>query len=284
MKTFYTIIKIAPNTLAGDALSIGLLLHNGDKYWLQFSEERKSVAKKLLDSKAEIVDFVVKQLKDKVAEMNNSLAAAAVSLFSAEGILNAEKLQHISNYSNGVVRFSEPAFLNDQINDGKFQQLFSLLIDKQQVKIKQVTDDQDLMFKEKIRVNLIEKVEGKVHTNLELTPENLVGLYCNFNIDCIGLNGAFIAAKAIPFHKKYETIDKELSHYMAVISILKLSYKRNNTDDHFYIIADEPTEISSKEHRTWESLKSNPAIKMIFSEEVATIAGEIEEKGAGIFL
>ena len=61
MKTFYTIIKIAPNTLAGDTLSIGLLLHNGDKYWLQFSEEKKAVAKKLLDSKAEIVDFVVKQ-------------------------------------------------------------------------------------------------------------------------------------------------------------------------------------------------------------------------------
>ena len=183
--------------------------------------------------------------------MNNSLAAAAVSLFSAEGILNAEKLLHISNYSNGVVRFSEPAFLNDQVDDGKFQQLFQLLIDKQQVKIKQATDDQELIFKEKIRINLIEKVQGKVHTNLELTPENLAGLYCNFNIDCIGLNGAFIAAKAIPFH--------------------------------FYIIADEPTEISSKEHRTWESLKRNPAIKMLLSEEVATIAGEIEAKGAGLF-
>ena len=71
---------------------------------------------------------------------------------------------------------------------------------------------------------------------------------------------------------------------MTVISILKLSFKRTNTEDHFYIIADEPTEISSKEHRTWESLKRNPAIKMLLSEEVATIAGEIEAKGAGLFL
>ena len=47
MQTFYTIIKIAPNTMTNDSLSIGLLACDGNKYWLQFSEERKNASKRL---------------------------------------------------------------------------------------------------------------------------------------------------------------------------------------------------------------------------------------------
>ena len=128
MKTFYTIIKIAPNTMAGDTLSIGLLLYNGNKFWLQFSDERKSVAKKLLDTNADIVDFASKQLHNKVDEMNKSIIEAYNSFFEANDILGIPEFKHISNYSNGVLRFSEPAFLNDTVTDEKFQKLFSLLV------------------------------------------------------------------------------------------------------------------------------------------------------------
>ena len=284
MKTFYTIIKIAPNTLAGDTLSIGLLLYNGDKFWLQFSEERKSVAKKLLDNKADIVDFVAKQLQNKIDEMNRSIANAYSSFFEADNILGVPDFRHISNYSNGVVRFSEPAFLNDSVTDEKFQKLFSLLIDKVEIKIEKKQDLLDDSFKQTIQTKLISRVEYRVHTNLELNPSNVNGLYYNFSIDCIGLNGAFIAAKSIPFHKRYETIDKELGHYFALMSVLKLTYKRAHTDDHFYIIANEPSDVNSKEHKVWERLKQNPAVQMIYAEQSELIAEEIEEKNAGKFL
>ena len=48
METFYTIIKIAPNPISGDNLSIGLLLRNSERFWLHFSDEKKAVAKRLL--------------------------------------------------------------------------------------------------------------------------------------------------------------------------------------------------------------------------------------------
>ena len=102
--------------MAGDTLSIGLLLYNGKKFWLQFSDERKSVAKKLLDTNADIVDFASKQLQNKVDEMNKNIQDAHKGLFEAENILNIPEFKHISNYSNGILRFSEPAFLTDQAN------------------------------------------------------------------------------------------------------------------------------------------------------------------------
>jgi len=265
-------------------LSIGLLLYNGEKFWLQFSEERKSVAKKLLDTNADIVDFTVKQLQNKIDEMNKSISDAYGGFFEADNLLGIPEFKHISNYSNGVIRFSEPAFLNDTVTDEKFQKLFSLLIDKLETKTEKQQDSKDANFKQKIQNKLIKRVESKVHTNLELNPANVHGLYYNFNIDCIGLNGAFIAAKSIPFHKKYDTIDKELGHYFALMSILKLTYQRKSEDDHFYVIADEPSEVNSKEHKTWESLKQNPAVKLMYTEQSELIALEIEEKNAGKFL
>jgi hypothetical protein len=284
MKTFYTIIKIAPNTLAGDTLAIGLLLYNGNKFWLQFSDERKSVAKKLLDTNADIVDFTSKQLQNKVDEMNKSINEAYNSFFETNDILGIPEFKHISNYSNGVLRFSEPAFLNDTVTNENFQKLFSLLVDKSSVKAEKIQDTKDADFKQKIQTKLIKRVEHKVHTNLELTPTLVHGLYYNFNIDCIGLNGSFTAAKSIPFHKKFESIDRELGHYFALMSILKLTYERKSEEDNFYIIADEPSEIESKEHRTWENLKQNPAVKLMFTDELEFIADEFEKKNSHKFL
>ena len=68
------------------------------------------------------------------------------------------------------------------------------------------------------------------------------------------------------------------------MSVLKLTYKRERADDHFYIIADEPSDVNSKEHKTWERLKQNPAVQMIYAEQSELIAQEIEEKNAGKFL
>jgi hypothetical protein len=183
------------------------------------------------------------------------------------------------------LQFSEPAFLNDVITDHKFEKLFQLLIDKTHQKVKQeITDQTDFNFHAQINDKLIKRVETKVHTDLELTPEKLPGLYFNFNIDCVGKNGALIGAKAIPFHKKYETIDKELGHYFGLISILQTKYKQATNADTFYVIGNEPSDITSKEHRTWENIKNNPAITLLFSEESDKVAEEIEKRHATEFL
>jgi hypothetical protein len=76
----------------------------------------------------------------------------------------------------------------------------------------------------------------------------------------------FIGAKSIPFHKKYETIDKELSHYFGLISLLNLKYHdRKSRDDNYYVIGDEPGDKNSKEHKIWENIRNNPAVTLIDS-------------------
>ncbi|HLG39543.1 MAG TPA: hypothetical protein VI461_07735 [Chitinophagaceae bacterium] len=286
MKTFYSIIKMAPNSLAGDTLSIGLVLFDGEKFWLHFSDDRKNVVKRLLDLKGDTVEFITKQIQQRIDELNTETKKSKSSLFELENILTSDKFTHISNYSNGVLRFSEPAILNDSIDEAKFMKLFTLLVDKNYLKIKPETDEKEIRFKAVIERKLIKRVANKVHTNLELTPEKLPGLFYNFNIDCIGLNGAFVAAKAISFNRTHETIDKELSHYLTLISVLnKSNYKKKKTgEDNFYVLSDEPSNVQSKEHRIWENLKSNLVANVLFSEEAEKVADKIEEKKASTFL
>lgn len=284
METFYTIIKIAPNPIAGDNLSIGLLLRNSERFWLHFSDEKKNVAKRLLDGKSDFVDYIVKQITQKVDDANRDLTSELPSMLNLKTFLSSERVSHLNVYCNGILRFSEPNFINDVIDESKFEKLFQLLIDKTYQKVKPEVDTKDVTFHNHINDKLIVRVQNKVHTQLDLTPEKLPGLYFNFNIDCLGKNGALIGAKAIPFHKKYETIDKELGHYFGLISILQTTYKQPTNSDKFYIIADEPSDINSKEHRTWENLKHNPSISLLFSEESDKVAEEIESKNAKSFL
>jgi len=282
-ETFYTIIKIAPNPVSGDNLSIGLLLRDGNKFWLHFSDEKKSVAKRLLGSKEDAIDFIVKQIEQKVEEANKYNSQN--SLFDIKDFLTSDGVSHLNVYFNGILRFSEPSFLNDTITDDKFIKLFKLIIDKTYQKEKTQPDIKETEFRNIIETKLIKRVETRVHTNIELTPEKLPGLYYNFNVDCIGLNGAFIGAKAISFHKKYETIDKELSHYFGLISLLNLKYPdRKIKEDKYFVIGDEPIDASSKEHKTWENIRNNPAVTLIHSEQSDLVAEKIEITKAKTFL
>jgi hypothetical protein len=284
MESYYTIIKIAPNNLADDSLSIGLLLHDGNQFWIQFSEEKKSIAKKLLGTNPDAVDYISKQITDKVGEINKELTSKQPSFFNLNSFITGDYFNYLSNYSNGLLRFSNAIFLNDSIDKNKFQNLFKLLIDKNFSEQIHTTDDSDIVFKSTIDNRLINRVSARVHTNITIKMNQYDGLYFNFNIDCIGRNGALIAAKSISFNKKSETIDKELGHYSSIISLLTYNYPPKEGTNRFFIIGDEPSAVSSKEHAIWEQLYKNPTVSLINSEESGTIASVIEEKEATTFL
>lgn len=284
METFYTIIKITPNALAGDTLSIGLLLRDVNKFRVHFSEDRKALARRLLDTRANVVDYMTKQIEQKVSDLNRQLEQQKNDLFTLDSLITSERISHLSDYSNGILRFSEPTFLNDIITDEKFIKLFQLLIDKAYVRPQHEIDTKEIQIRAAIQTKLLDRVKNQVHTNLNLTPDKLPGLHSNFNIECLGLNGALIGAKAIPFHKKFEVIDKELGHYFGLILLLNDSYSKNIKQDAFYIIGEEPLLSNRKEHKTWENIKKNRSVTLIHPEEVDKVAKEIEDKKARTFL
>jgi hypothetical protein len=284
MQTFYTIIKIAPNTMTDDCLSIGLLVCDGSKYWLQFSEERKNSSKRLMDENADAVDFIVKQITLQIQKLNKEIIKSNSELFPLNSLLNSDYFSYLNNYSNGLLRFSKPSFLNDVINEEKFLKLFAILIDKNIEREPKVKDTANDKFYAAINKNLIKKVEKKIHTKVNINSATLPSMYFQYEMDCIGLNGAFVGAKSIPFNKSVPTLDKDISHYIALISLLSTKYNKDVKNNNFFLIANEPSVINSPEHNTWENIINNPLFKVVNSEQVNTIAETVEKTKAKTFL
>jgi len=141
-----------------------------------------------------------------------------------------------------------------------------------------------VVSQEIITKNLIDKVNTKVHTHYKFKPEVFPSIYFPYEMDCIGLNGSLIGAKSLSFNKSLQVIDKNISHYFTLISSLSSKYNKSLKDNNFYLISEEPSEISSKEHKLWESVRYNELISVINPEESNKVADLIIEKNATKFL
>lgn len=296
MKTFYTILKLSPNTMAGDSLSIGLLVCSGNEYWLKISETKKNIVKKLVNNKTKSVDFVLKQLENYLKQLKAT--SQHEQLFPLERFITADYIDYLNIYSNGLLQFSKASVLDDNFDHEKFLKLYSLFIEKEsELKLalnetEKLNDtklslnhyhETDLNINQKVQLNLIQRVENKIHTEITLNHSNLKSLYFNINVDCIGLNGSFVGAKTLSLENKVQTLEKNVSYYITLIAFLSQQYKKDLDKNNFFLITDEP-ERKTLEHKFWEEMKNVPSFKMIPSDEAEKVAEVVEETGATKFL
>lgn len=295
MKTFYTILKLSPNTMAGDSLSIGLLVCRENEYWLKISETKKKIVKKLITNKTKSIDFALKQLENYLAELK--ITCNNEQLFPLEKFITADYVDYLNIYSNGVLQFSKASMLDDNFSDEKFEKLYSLLVEKEP-EIRELTvleglnninldiyyhQDWDSTVIRKVQQNLIQRVENKIHTEITLNHSNLKSLYFNINLDCIGLNGSFVGSKTLSLENTVQTLEKNVSHYITLIAFLSQEYKKDLNTNNFFLIADEP-ERKTHEHKFWKEMKDVPSFEMISSDEVEKVAEVVERTGATKFL
>ena len=128
METFYTIIKIAPNTVVGDSISIGLLACQSNKYIIRFSERKKNISKNLLHANPESIDFIINKITQHINKQNSTNSNGVIEMRNTK-IINPSYFDYLNSYCTGLLQFSKPSFLNDTLSAEKFEKLFSLLID-----------------------------------------------------------------------------------------------------------------------------------------------------------
>lgn len=66
--------------------------------------------------KMDVVDFLVKQVEHKIKEINKDLKKHKNELFSIPTLINSDYFSYLHNYSNGILQFSKPAMLDDEVN------------------------------------------------------------------------------------------------------------------------------------------------------------------------
>jgi hypothetical protein len=282
MNSFYNIVKIARGQTSHDSIAIGLIAFSDDRYEILFSDRKIKIARTLLGDDSDLIEFFETQLINWIDSLNKSLGTSE-SLIFPEKTIGADYFDYLSRYSNNLIQFSKPFLLGKKINSSDFKELFSLLIDNEnQIHPEKNVNYED--FTERIRTKLIEEVKDKVHVYAKLTEKEIPSLYFPFEMDCIGMNGVITAAKSIDFNLTEYSIDRNLSHYFQVSSLIVRSYGKAKVDNNLFLIADEPKAITSKEHQIWEKLKKQQQFVLINSEESGLVTSKINETKAHKFL
>jgi len=282
MKTYYSIIKVVPNSLVGDAISIGMILSDDNSFFIRFSNSKIRIAKTLLGDKKKLLDFFISKIEESFTKIN--ITDKEMNLFHFPDKINSQYLSYLHKYNNNVIQYDEPKYIAESNTSNTFDALFSLMIENENLYKEKSISVQSVKTLENINKKLIERVKHKVHTNIKFTDKIIPSLYFNYEMDCIGLNGVFTAAKSINFNQSELTIQKEVSNYYAISSMLENLKGKYGKENNFYLISDEPDNIGSKEHMLWEKLRKGIKFKLIYSEEADIVAEKIEETNAGMFL
>ena len=280
MNTYYSIIKIVTNSLVDDAISVGLVLSNDNKFLIRFSERKLKIAKHLIKVSSKNLDYFITQIQAQIQPKGTN-----IDLFSSPFTINSNYFSYLNKYSNNLIQYSKPNFIKSNTDELVFGKLFNLYIDEE-FSGKKIEKKEDPFIKvlDVVEKKLISKVSGKIHTNIKFTDKILPSLYFNYEMDCIGLNSVFTGAKSIDFNHSEQTIQKELSHYFALTGILENSHNRYGKENNFYVIAQEPESISSKEHQIWEHVHKLQKFKLIHPEESNLVAKKVEETQASMFI
>ncbi len=281
MKKFYSILKISPSIALGDSIAIGIILFNENSFNTYFSSEKIRAVKKIINNESIDIEQIINQIEHKLNDLNTNQKDLRL-FYKFENLTNINYFEYLGVYSNGLLQFSKPYLLNDSLDIDFTKLVESLFKEKINDTIANSIIQDD--YSEMVQTKLISRVENRVHTNFKFNQTVNPSIYFNFEMDCIGKNGALIGAKSLGFDKSKTTLDKDVSHYFTLISILSNQYNMQLKDNSFYLIAREPSDIDSDNHKIWESVNNNNFISVIDPEQSDEVADKIIQKEATLFI
>jgi len=232
-----------------------------------------------------IIDFLELEIEKKINETNLNFKKTTLELFDFNQNLSSSYFDYLSKYSNGILKFSKPNYIAGDIDDSQFIELYKLFVDSTDISLQKKIKTIDKVFYDRINTNLIERIKDRVHINFKF-DSNLIPTITTFDIDCIGLNGAFVGAKSLPFTQSKDVLQKTIQTYISVIAHLSKEKNKNLSDNNFFLIADSPTSSkNAAELKFWNQLYRNESLfKLIPSEESEMVAEIIEKREAHRFL
>ncbi|ALO13877.1 hypothetical protein L21SP5_00197 [Salinivirga cyanobacteriivorans] len=94
MKTYYSIIKVVPNSLVGDAIGIGLIVSDDDSFFVRFSDVKIKIAKSLLGEKKKFLDFFISKIEKTISNIHDQRLDGEMALFHFPSKINSHYLSY----------------------------------------------------------------------------------------------------------------------------------------------------------------------------------------------
>lgn len=287
MKSFYSIIRFVNNPLSKENLAIGLIMISRKNIYFKFSHEKIQLVNKINPVNFNLLEYTV----EKINFFIESELKKDVSLFSDDIKINFEYLKRLSVYNNGFLQFDNPSVINMDFDEVRFNDFFHKYID---LLIKPVEKKEiDKSFSRKVRKVFQEPLNGLIDIDYKIEKEKIPGLFFDYKLDGIGLNGCIYSVKSIDLNaeKPIDQIRKDISELESLNYRIDLFGKseRNinpNTNQH-YLVVDEYKGPKKSYRQLFEILSEQRNFeypyKLINSSKLSEVTLEIKAHKAGKF-
>lgn len=207
MKSFYSIIRFVNNPLSKENLAIGLIMISGNKIHYKFSSEKIQLVNKLNPVNFKLLEYTIEKISSFIQkELKNE-----VSFFHDDNKINFEYLKRLSIYNNGFLQFDAPSVINIDFDEIKFNDFFNKYIQLSYKNVEKI--EVDNTFSKRIRKVFQEPLSNLIDIDYKIEKEKIPGLFFDYKLDGIGLNGVIYSVKSIDLNleKPIDQIRKEIS-------------------------------------------------------------------------
>jgi hypothetical protein len=284
MKSYYSILKFANNSLSGENIALGLIVVSNNQVYFKLSPNKIGFAHKLNPQSKRILDFGLDKIK---SFLTNDIQDSSDKLIKFEKSVDVLYLNRLSIYNNGVLQFSKPTALGMEIKSEDFNKFFKKFIDDKEERVHKASFQS--VLKHNIETKLYKPLQDKIDVDFKLKKKDLPSLYFDFHFDSIGVNGAICASKAIDFNNQsIGNIQKEIAEYESLITRLSDfgASKGINGEHKYYIISDAVVDKGPSYLDVYGMLKDKdvmPYFELVNSENINNIVDVVNKSKATKF-
>ncbi|MBO3097834.1 hypothetical protein [Gelidibacter pelagius] len=253
MKSFYSIIRFVNNPLSKENLAIGMIVISEGKVFYKFSKDKINLVNKINSSSSSLLEYTI----DKVSSFIDIQLKEEVSLFSREISVNLEYLNRLSIYNNGFLQFDKPSVINMAFDTSKFHNFFGKYIELNLREPKKAIIDRT--FKRTIEDVFRKPLLNVIDINYKVKKEQIPGLFFDYTLDGIGVNGSVYTVKSIDLNseKPIDNFRRDISELESLNYRMDLFSKENNLDsdkNNHYLVIDPYTGSKSSYHQLYNIL------------------------------
>jgi hypothetical protein len=296
MAGYYSILRFVNNPLSDESIALGLVvIASGEQQQsramsgvaqaqFRLSETKVEFAKKLNPASAKLLGFSLAQLhtffKQDLVDQSNQVVRFPVQV-------QQEFIERLSNYNNGLLQFSQPAYIESDQLLTAFGRYFNQFIESN-VPIKEKAESpSETRLQQRVRTDLYEPLRGVIDVDYTLRKRQLPSLYFDYHLDGVGVNGAMYAVKAVDLNATHhiDTIQRELSEFESVIDRLNRFAKQHNIvgKPGYYLVVD-PYEGDNRDRKElYDILNSTQQFELVRSSKLPEITKQFRNNHARKF-
>lgn len=268
MKSHYTILSAAVRPNIDEKLTIGLLLVSGNEVYFEYSKNKLSSVKTLIEASLyKYLTETVRQI-EKAVEFEKSKKETTLEMDAMNHQFSEGYLSYMSRYSNNLLIFSAPIQIDLPADASLFDFLYKKYVDAVGVSEKKTKAVQ------LVKDEFYPKVNAYYNTNFKITPQLLPGLPLTVDIDVVGKNEIEVFAQIIDFERNDYNIRQDVLELDSIINIYGVGKTKN------FIVGNEPDKKRYvKGYNLWQELRNWRKADFVAIDEIDILKEYAEQHG-----